>query len=107
MTLEEKVAESTKALLQEKAALEEKSTFLHFTQEQLNHQVQTLEQEVSRLKTQVEELKAKLEESEQNLVRYCCLNVHSYHHKPNLQSPSKFYSIKGKPKKTAIFWETV
>ncbi len=39
LTLEEKIDESTKALLEEKLALEEKSTFLHFTQEQLNHQV--------------------------------------------------------------------
>ena len=75
LTLEEKVAESTRELLQEKAALEEKSTFLHFTQEQLNHQVQTLEQEVSKLRSQVEELKAKLEESEQELVRQCTVKL--------------------------------
>ncbi len=42
LTLEEKIRESTNALFQEKVALEEKSTFLHFTQEQLNIQVCSL-----------------------------------------------------------------
>jgi hypothetical protein len=32
LTLEEKIRESTAALMQEKMALEEKCTFLHFTQ---------------------------------------------------------------------------
>jgi hypothetical protein len=42
LTLEENIRTSITALKVEKLALEEKSTFLHFTQEQLNNQVSML-----------------------------------------------------------------
>jgi uncharacterized protein YsxB (DUF464 family) len=42
LTLEENIRTSITALKAEKLALEEKSTFLHFTQEQLNNQVSML-----------------------------------------------------------------
>ncbi len=39
-TLEETAEESRRRLGEEKQSLEEKATFLHFTQEQLNHQIE-------------------------------------------------------------------
>ncbi len=39
-TLEEAVEEDRRRLEEERLGLEDKATFLHFTQEQLNHQLQ-------------------------------------------------------------------
>jgi len=55
-------------LLEEKKALEEKSTFLHFTQEQLNIQVEMLEAEVKKLQIEVDEVKSRVADLENELV---------------------------------------
>jgi chromosome segregation ATPase len=66
--LEEKVELSTRSLMEEKRALEEKSTFLHFTQEQLNTQVEILEGEKQKLKQDIESLKTRVADLENELV---------------------------------------
>ncbi len=66
--LEEKIELSTRSLIEEKRALEEKSTFLHFTQEQLNIQVEILEGEKQKLEEDVESLKTRVADLENELV---------------------------------------
>lgn len=56
--------------MEEKRALEEKSTFLHFTQEQLNIQVEILEGEKQKLEKEVEELRTRVADLENELVRF-------------------------------------
>ena len=67
LTLEEQVATDKKAIESEKQELEEKCTFLHFTQEQLHTQVQTLQDQVSLLTSEMEALKCQLKTTSQEL----------------------------------------
>ena len=59
-TLEESLTSEKKAIEDERKSLGEKCTFLHFTQEQLNSQVENLECQVAGLSGQLEELKEQL-----------------------------------------------
>ena len=67
LTLEEQVERDKMVIESEKKELEEKCTFLHFTQEQLHTQVQTLQNEVSTLNDNIAALKLKLKETSNSL----------------------------------------
>ena len=67
LTLEEQVINDKAEIEREKNELEEKCTFLHFTQEQLHTQVQTLQELAFSLTSEMEALKLQLENTSEEL----------------------------------------
>ena len=67
LTLEEQVEKDKMTIECEKNELEEKCTFLHFTQEQLHTQIKTLQEHVLSLSSELENLKLQLENTSKEL----------------------------------------
>ena len=92
LTLEEQVERDKMAIEFEKKELEEKCTFLHFTQEQLHTEVQTLQGHISSLNTEMATLKQQLEitSKELEMERAKLAELTDMYVKENLDTENEF-----------------